>query len=216
MHRSLAPTTRRTAHRRAPAALAAAAVLATGLIAGACTSDQAEVDTKGGSTSTTGTTETTRPDGEREGTDGEVDEGVEVAGDGYQGWILDPDADAEWLFPDGEGVWLTPDDVASAEAVLVDGLPDELEEAEKESEWYAESVAAVIEDFDTYLRQYEGAIEGDAVIVYVNGLCTDDVGGEDALRTTMVMVDDGGPCFWNAKVDIDAGEIVSIQINGMA
>jgi hypothetical protein len=200
-----------------PALLLATALVLGGAGLAACSDDDDTIvdtfpaDDETGSTTSTGGDDP-GPAG-RDGTDGDTDPGREVSGDGYEGWILDPDADGGTRREGADNVWLTEDDVAAAEAVLAAELPGRLEGAD---EYEREQLTEVLAELDGYLRQYAGAVEGEAVFVYVNALCTDDVGGEDALRSGFVYVDDGGSCFWSAVVDLGAGTLENLSINGEA
>ncbi len=214
-NRDRAVHVRPTMHRRrSPLAFLPLALLPLALTA--CGSD--DVATEG--TGTRDETTTTTPATTGGGTDGEVDDGVEVSGAGYHGWIIDPDADEGWMFDDtADPVWATEDDVARVEAILSEQIPERHDAATNEYE--REHLGEVASTLDEYERQYVGAhVEGtgdDAQVVYVNALCTTDVGGDpDRMGTGVVMVMDGGACFWNATVDLGTGEIVSMSVNGDA
>lgn len=145
--------------------------------------------------------------------DGSVQDGVEVAGDGYHGWLIDPDAHEGWMFPDGvEPFFPTEEEAATAEAVLAEQLPVEHDRA---TEWQREQLGEVLADLGSYERQYAGGVVEGANLLYVNALCTTDVGGGD-LSTDLIGVDDGGSCFWNATVDLDEGTLVHVSVNGQA
>lgn len=73
--------------------------------------------------------------------------------------------------------------------------------------------AEVAEQLATYTRQYVGIDRDGRRLVYANAFC-DDAGLEPA--TELVLVADGGTCFWQAVVDPATGEIVSLTINGEA
>lgn len=203
-------------HRRLALALVPLALLAVAVPS--CGSDDlATTDERGGSTSTS---TSVSPGG---GTDGDVDPGVEVSGEGYHGWILDPDADVEtgWLVGDSVAapVWASEAGVARAEEILAGQIP-ERRDAET-NEYSKEKLVEVASRLDEYERQYIGAradgTDGDADLVYVNALCTTDFGGEpDAISTSVMVVMDGGACFWTAVVDLTSGEITRLSVNGDA
>ena len=200
-----------TMHHRHPFRLVPLALLV--IAAAACGSDGAtptDESRRGGSTTTT------TDQGGTEGTDTEVEPGIEVSGDGYHGWIIDPDADDGWMFDQGaEPVWATEEEIARVEAILAEQIPErrdaEMNEYERE---HLGDVAATLDDYE---RQYVAADDGDAHLVYVNALCATDVGGEpDRLSGGIVIVMDGGACFWNATVDLTSGEIAELMVNGDA
>jgi len=182
----------------------------------ACGSDDLSTDDPGNRDETTTSTPATNGGG----TDGEVDDGVEVSGTGYHGWIIDPDADEGWMFDDtAEPVWATGDNIARVEAILSEQIPERRDAATNEYE--KEHLGEVASTLDGYDRQYVGAhLEGtgdEAQLVYVNALCAADVGVDlERMGTEVVIVMDGGACFWNATVDLGAGEIVSMSVNGDA
>ncbi len=100
----------------------------------------------------------------------------------------------------GEPLTWTPgiEDVLSAEAALAEHL-----EANPD---------LGVDAIDTYARQYVGIGEGEDV-VSVNALCAvDDLDWEDQL----VVVADGGSCFWQATVDLPTSEVLSFTVNGEA
>lgn len=145
--------------------------------------------------------------------DGDVQDGVEVTGDGYHGWLIDPDAHEGWMFDDGAALLFpTAEEAAAAEAVLVEALPVE---RDRQTEYRREQLDEVLADLAGYERQYAAAEVDGSTLLYVNALCTTDVAGGD-LSTTVIGVDDGGSCFWNAIVDLDQAELVHISVNGQA
>lgn len=100
----------------------------------------------------------------------------------------------------GEPLTWTPgiEDVLSAEAALAEHI---------------EADASLgVDPLETYARQYVGIGEGEDV-VSVNALCAvDDLDWEDQL----VVVADGGSCFWHATVDLPTSEVLSFTVNGEA
>ena len=67
---------------------------------------------------------------------------------------------------------------------------------------------------DEYDRQYAGLIVDDQEIIYGNFLCADFE--DDALRGSMMLVMDGGECFFSVIYDVDSKEILRLSVNGEA
>lgn len=100
----------------------------------------------------------------------------------------------------GEPVTWTPsaEDVAAVEEILAAHLRDE--------------AATGVDELTTYARQYVGVGEAEDRLT-VNALCAvDDLPWEDDL----VLVNDGGPCFWQATVDPATGTVDPFTVNGEA
>jgi hypothetical protein len=70
-----------------------------------------------------------------------------------------------------------------------------------------------VEDLEEYHRQYTGTgDEGETVSV--NALCVD--AGLDDWEDELILVNDGGPCFWQAEFDVESLDVVTFNINGEA
>jgi hypothetical protein len=112
--------------------------------------------------------------------------------------VFGPDDEATDLY--GDEVTWTPDadDIATVDQLVADHI-----EAEG---------GLGLDPVDAYARQYVGTgDEGD--IVSVNALCSyDDLDWEDEL----ILVNDGGTCFWQAQVSLTANEVQLLQVNGSA
>jgi hypothetical protein len=69
-----------------------------------------------------------------------------------------------------------------------------------------------VDPLEDYHRQYVGTGE-EGETVSVNALCTvDHVDWEDSL----ILVNDGGTCFWTAQVDVASATVESFSVNGEA
>jgi hypothetical protein len=69
-----------------------------------------------------------------------------------------------------------------------------------------------LDDLDTYHRQYVGV--GDEDVVSVNALC--EGADLDDWEDELILVNDGGTCFWQAQVDLTDGSIGAFTVNGVA
>ena len=65
-----------------------------------------------------------------------------------------------------------------------------------------------------YTFQYQGRQSGDGKSVFINAFCTD--GGNRDLDKDMVVVMDGGSCFFNLKYDPNTERFYDIIIHGDA
>jgi hypothetical protein len=101
-----------------------------------------------------------------------------------------------------EGAWV-PDEatVARAESALVPAL----EKVERARE--------IIPRLATYKRQYFGFLAGGKRYVYVNAFCDTT---RDSWRERVVLVKDGGSCYFQAIFDVGAGTYTDVRVNGEA
>ncbi len=94
----------------------------------------------------------------------------------------------------------SPDDVAAADELLQQYLEDHPE--------------LDLDDFDTYRRQYVGTGPDDGELVSVNALC--ESSGLDDWQDDLIVVSDGGTCFWQADVFVPNGIVSNFAVNGYA
>jgi hypothetical protein len=123
-----------------------------------------------------------------------------VLGDDLPDQVVVFTSDDSEIDANGEPVTWTPgiEDVLSAEAALAEHI-----EANPD---------LGVDAIDTYARQYVGIGDGEDV-VSVNALCAvDDLDWEDQL----IVVADGGPCFWHATVDLPTQAVQTFTVNGEA
>jgi hypothetical protein len=112
--------------------------------------------------------------------------------------VFGPDDVEDDLY--GDPVTWTPsvDDVAAVDEALeahIDGDP-----------------SLGVEPLDRYHRQYVGTGE-EGETVAVNALCAvDGMDWEDDL----ILVNDGGSCFWGAQVNVATSEVTTFTVNGVA
>lgn len=66
---------------------------------------------------------------------------------------------------------------------------------------------------DVVSRTWYGAIVDGERLLYVDGYCS---GGIPASPLYPLRVEDGGPCYWNATIDVDEWEVMSYSENGEA
>jgi len=86
-------------------------------------------------------------------------------------------------------------------------------------ELLAEHIEAVpdlgVSAVDTYARQYVG-VGDDEDLVSVNALCEESLDSFEDWEDEPILVNDGGPCFWQATVDLATGEVDPFTVNGNA
>lgn len=70
--------------------------------------------------------------------------------------------------------------------------------------------------FRAYRFQYYGIIKNDKKVVAINGFCASYWQHAKDWRTTMVVVMDGGACFFQAEYSVMDGKIISVRFNGEA
>lgn len=71
--------------------------------------------------------------------------------------------------------------------------------------------AAIASRLDDYKRQYVGVVWKGQRVVFGNFFCS----SWQAAVHTPVMVDDGGPCFFNVLFDPRTGSFSQLFVNGM-
>lgn len=69
------------------------------------------------------------------------------------------------------------------------------------------------ERLPTYKRQYFGIIDNNQRIIFANFFC-DDFGID--FHQELVVVDDGGDCFFGVKFDLETGIFFDLYVNGEA
>ena len=74
----------------------------------------------------------------------------------------------------------------------------------------------VLRTWSQYRFQYWGERRGKRRVLHLNAFCQDFWGQAPDWRRTIVLVKDGGDCFFQAEVDVDAGALVGFSINGEA
>lgn len=112
-----------------------------------------------------------------------------------------------WLVPEAEGVWTpTAADVAALEADLIPYLHT------AENPWLRPE-PPIWERVPDYKRQYLGILEDGEQVIYANFFC-DAYSGE--WREELVLVSDGGDCFFQVKYNVATGEFYDLSVNGEA
>lgn len=112
--------------------------------------------------------------------------------------VFTPDDAATDTYGDATTWTPGPADVEVAEAALQDHIDDQPDLG--------------LDPFDTYHRQYVGV--GDEDIVSVNALC--ESADLDDWEDELILVNDGGACFWQAQVDLATGTVDPFTVNGEA
>lgn len=67
----------------------------------------------------------------------------------------------------------------------------------------------------SYLRQYVGFTRNGRRVVYANFFCFRSVSDRD-WHVWPVVVDDGGPCFFQVEYDVESGRFSRLSVNGRA
>ncbi len=65
-----------------------------------------------------------------------------------------------------------------------------------------------------FYRQYVGIMVGKHKFIYINAFCAES--SLSYWKQKLVVVSDGGSCFWNVIYDFASGEFSYLQINGYA
>lgn len=119
--------------------------------------------------------------------------------EGHHGVVL-PRSDAgDLVGADQQGIWL-PSDARLIEA-----------ERAMEGASIVRGGSEVRPELDGY-RQYAGFIEDGDRKIAINSFCT-EIGN---WRREVVVVMDGGACFWGATYNVDTGHVERLRINGDA
>jgi hypothetical protein len=126
-----------------------------------------------------------------------------------QNWVIVTKEQAEeiasWL--GGSGGFWTPsvDDIIKLEEKIAEHL------SQNSSQFYSQP--PVWERLDEYQRQYIGLERGDRQIIYGNYFCNN--GGVN-WREKLVVVDDGGDCFFQVEYDVEGEVFIKLLVNGVS
>jgi len=112
-------------------------------------------------------------------------------------------ADERWILVEG-GSWV-PD------AALVGQLRERIGPAVTAQ---ARAAGRELRPWATYTFQYQGQEEGGRRFVFVNAFCVHDEARD--LRRQMVLVSDGGTCFFSVRYDPASGGFSGLLIHGEA
>ena len=112
---------------------------------------------------------------------------------------------ASWL-AEGDGYW-TPseDDILKLEEKIGEYL------SQNPSQFYRQP--PVWERLDEYQRQYIGIERGDKQIIYGNYFCDS---GRVNWREELVIVEDGGDCFFQIEYDVESEVFIKLLVNGVS
>ncbi|HYF46032.1 MAG TPA: hypothetical protein VD926_07455 [Acidimicrobiales bacterium] len=113
--------------------------------------------------------------------------------------VFTPDEEETDIY--GNEVTWTPDaeQLRIAEEALGDFIADHPEDG--------------VEDLEEYHRQYTGTGE-EGEVISVNALCVDS--GIEGWEDEIILVNDGGSCFWQAEFDVESLDVVTFNVNGEA
>jgi len=112
---------------------------------------------------------------------------------------------ASWLV-ESDGFWMpSGDDIIKLEEKIGEYL------SQNSGQFYRQP--PVWERLDEYQRQYIGLERGDRQIIYGNYFC--DSGRVDWLQE-LVIVEDGGDCFFQVEYDVESEMFIKLLVNGEA
>lgn len=119
----------------------------------------------------------------------------------------------------GQGVIFTADQIAASEYwpnnnhAWTPSEADVMALEEQLTGYLQDGHPALLQKLESYTRQYWGTITPDGSrAVYANFFC--DAGRLDQWRTDLVMVLDGGDCYFQTLYDIEDNVFVWLAING--
>ena len=130
-----------------------------------------------------------------------------VSGEGYEGVVVPVDRAPDVRFgmaTEPSGYWL-PD--AGLIAELEAGLSGYLRSVDDER---ANALAGKVE---AYARQYAGLVVDGRAVVYVNALC-ESTSDDGRWTSELVVVEDGGDCYFQVWWEPATGEFRELHING--
>ncbi|HNR06506.1 MAG TPA: hypothetical protein PKM27_04265 [Saprospiraceae bacterium] len=135
--------------------------------------------------------------------------------------ILPLDTNLHWIFKTGMPTELTTEDLLKIETILKKCVNEYNPEQErqfkeindKHPEYKLERKSFII-DLARYKRQYMAIVnsKGEKEI-WVNCFCGN---WDKNSRTSPVMVDDGGNCYFNLKINLTTGQYYELMVNGDA
>ena len=110
---------------------------------------------------------------------------------------------ASWLV-ESDGFW-TPsvDDIIKLEEKIAEYL------SQNSNQFYRQP--PVWERLDEYQRQYIGLERGGRKIIYGNYFCKS---GSVNLRQELVIVEDGGECYFQVEYDVESNSFSKLLVNG--
>lgn len=128
-----------------------------------------------------------------------------------QNWVIVTREQAEgmgvasWLV--GSGNFWTPsvDDILKLEEKIAEYL------SQNSNQFYRQPT--VWERLDEYQRQFIGLERGGRQIIYGNFFCN-NIGMD--WRKILVIVDDGGDCYFQVEYDVESGLFIKLMVNGEA
>jgi hypothetical protein len=73
-----------------------------------------------------------------------------------------------------------------------------------------------IDNPDEYFRQYGAVVIDGRRTILVNAFCTIGQDNSGRWRKHLVLVSDGGKCYWKAMYDVDTARFTKVSVNGIA
>lgn len=133
--------------------------------------------------------------------------------------ILQFDTANYWIFKDSKPTDLTSDDLQKTETILKNCIKSYNTEQEKrydlikdKNPTYKVDKKRFIIDLGRYKRQYEAVINSKGEKeVWVNCFCRTY---NSNWKSEQVVVEDGGNCYFNLKINLTTGQYYELMVNG--
>jgi hypothetical protein len=127
----------------------------------------------------------------------------------------------DWIFPTGKKTKLTAKDFILIENILKKCIEEynpkkekQFEEIKEKHKDYKLEKENFIIDLERYKRQYIAIVnEKGETEVWVNCFCDKK---EKTWKKEIILVDDGGNCFFNVKINVTKGKYYELNVNGSA
>jgi hypothetical protein len=135
--------------------------------------------------------------------------------------ILPFDTTQYWVFKDSKSTELTNDDLLKIETILNECINDyNLDQEKRFKEIIDKNMKNNLDknnfiiELKRYKRQYIAAVNSKGEIeVWINCFCG---AGNQNWKTNLILVEDGGNCYFSLKVNLTTGQFYELMVNGDA
>lgn len=135
--------------------------------------------------------------------------------------IIPLDTTNNWLFENVEATNLSDNELQQVEKLLVDCISNynleqekQFEESVKTNPDYGFDKQDFIITLERYKRQYIAMLnEKGEKVVWINCVCGSS---NDSWKKSIIMVLDGGNCYFNLKINLTTKEYFEFMVNGYA